>query len=193
MPHPHPDPHPLTPALIAAHERLYPRLASLLTQVERVASRLPRAPVPPETALLAREQVGKAARLLGREGRGIAVPQSTPSAPLEHAALAVALGQAVAGLEAFEGAHAMLSVRHRAICWLLPGGRLQPVARRLPATPPKDAPAWYEAEQKLSERDRKKVIDRLLERENARYMLGYRDGKAGRAPHPPFRAMGPVD
>jgi len=192
-PHPHPQPQSLTPTLIAAHERLYPRLSSLLKQVERVASRVPRAPVPPETAQFARELVGRAAKLLGREGRGIAVPHATPSAPLEHAALAVALGQAVAGLEAFEGAHAMLSLRHRAICWLLPGGKLQPVARRLPATPPKDAPAWGEAEYKLSEHDHKKLVARLLERENVRYMQGYRDGRAGRKPHPPFRQMGPVD
>ena len=136
----------LTPETILAHERLYPRLASLLKQVENVAKQRPAQPVGAESVKLARELCQEAGQLLGKQGRGIGVPRGA----LDHASLAVALGQAVAGLEAFEGEHAQLSARHQAICWTLPDGKRQPVARLLPRTPPKGATVWDEAEREFS-------------------------------------------
>lgn len=150
----------LTPETILAHERLYPRLASLLKQVERVAAQRPMQPVPTESVKLARELCQEAAQLLGRQGRGIGVPRGA----LDHASLAVALGQALAGLEAFEGAHAQLSARHQAICWMLPDGKRQPVARHLPLTPPKGANAWEEEEREFRKERYDALVRRLIHR-----------------------------
>lgn len=181
-------PHPastLTPEIIVAHERLYPRLASLLKQVENVARQRPMQPVPTESVKLARELCEEAAQLLGRAGRGIGVPRGTP----DHASLAVALGQAVAGLEAFEGEHAQLSARHQAICWTLPDGTRQPVARLLPRTPPKGANAWEEEEREFGAAQSSIVIRRLVDRENQVYLIGYRDGRAGKPPRQPLEEI----
>ena len=166
-------------------ERLYPRLAALLKQVERVASQRAATSVPEETAKLSRELCREAAKLLGRDGRGIVVPAASKAAPLDHAALAVALSQAVAGLEAFEGEHAMLSAKHQAICWLLPDGKRQPVARHLPATPPRSATGWREDEKHVDAQWRTRFIARLVERENKTYLIGYHDALAGKPPRTP--------
>lgn len=182
----------LTPEIIVAHERLYPRLASLLKQVERVAAQRPTQPVPTESVKLARELCQEAAQLLGKHGRGIAVPRGAPGA-LDHASLAVALGQAVAGLEAFEGEHAQLSARHQAICWTLPDGKRQPVARLLPLTPPKGATIWDEEEREFTKERHAAVVRRLIHRENQTYLVGYRDGRAGRPPRKPLEKMATVN
>ncbi len=99
---------PLTRERIALRERLYPRVAALRKQVER-AKGTEAAPV--ESVRLGRELCGEVARFLGRAGRGIGVPRE---AGIDNAALAIALGQALAGLEAFEGEHARLSAKHQA-------------------------------------------------------------------------------
>lgn len=178
----------LTPETILAHERLYPRLASLLKQVERVAAQRPTQPVPAESVKLARELCQEAAQLLGKQGRGIVVPRGAAGV-LDHASLAVALGQAVAGLEAFEGEHAQLSARHQAICWTLPDGKRQPVARLLPRTPPKGATVWDEAEREFGKAEHDIVIRRLIDRENAVYLIGYRDARAGKPPRKPLEEI----
>ena len=179
----------LTPEIIVAHERLYPRLASLLKQVERVAAQRPTQPVRAESVKLARELCQEAGLLLGKQGRGIGVPRGA----LDHAGLAVALGQAVAGLEAFEGEHAQLSARHQAICWTLPDGKRQPVARLLPLTPPKGATVWDEAEREFGKERHAAVVRRLIHRENQTYLVGYRDGRAGRPPRKPLEKMATVN
>lgn len=176
----------LTKALIATHERLFRRIASLLKQVERVAGRQPTMAVPEESAKLARELCRETVELLGKDGRGIGLPRTAKAGTLDHTALAVALGQALAGLEAFEGEHAMLSHKHQAICWLLPDGQRQPVARHLPATPPKHATAWAAEEHQFSEADRKRVMRRFIERENVIYLRGYHDCQQGKPPREPL-------
>lgn len=172
----------LTEPLIATHERLYPRLAALLKQVERVARQRAGAPVPEETAKLSRELCREAAKLLGREGRGIVVPQGSSSggkaAPLDHAGLAVALGQAVAGLEAFEAAHSGWSAQRKCTVWTLDGPP-RPVLRLLPpgseANPVKTRnPAAEEAK-----RDLMKLI---ISRYAAGYDDGYRQASEGKPP-----------
>lgn len=77
---------PLTRERIALHERLYPRVAALLKQVER-AKGTDAAPV--ESVRLGRELCGEVARFLGKAGRGIAVPRE---AGIDNAAPAIALG-----------------------------------------------------------------------------------------------------
>ncbi|WP_423065321.1 hypothetical protein [Devosia sp. CN2-171] len=168
----------LTEALIATHERLYPRLAALLKQVERVAGQRASTPVPEESARLARQLVGEAATLLGREGRGIAVPPANKTPPLDHAGLAVALGQAVAGLEAFEAAHSGWSAKSKCTVWTLDGPP-RPVLRLLgPGTEANPV----ETRNPEAERLREEVYRLILGRYSAGYDAGYRDGRAGKAP-----------
>lgn len=190
----------LTPALIAAHERLYPRLAALLKQVERVASQRAATPVPEETAKLARELCREAGKLLGREGRGIVVPKgpSTASSPLDHAGLAVVLGQAVAGLEAFETAHSGRDFSGNAV-WQLPGGETPPVARLRAAGPgwatsaPKPSTPWRDPFEITEAEMKSGVLKRILQRENAVYLEGYRDARDGKPPRKPLKVIGPVN
>ncbi len=161
-------------------------MAALLKQVERAKGN---EAAPVESVRLGRELCGEVARFLGKAGRVIGVPRE---AGIDNAALAIALGQALAGLEAFEGEHARLSARHKTICWVF-DGKQQPVARLLPRTPPKGAPAWHEEEAKFTKINADKVRNRLIERENYIYLDGYRDAQAGKPPRDPvpnFRSVG---
>ena len=191
MPKPTPSTPPLTAELIVAQEQLYPRVAALLKQVERAKGN---DAAPPESLRLGRELTREVAKLLGKAGRGIGVARHggrdnagrDNASSIDNAALAMGLGQALAGLEAFEAAHAQLSAAHQAICWVLPGGTRVPVARLLPRTPPKGAKAWGEAEARVAKAGLQKVRRRLIQRENFIYLVGYRDGVAGKPPRQPL-------
>lgn len=168
----------LTPEIIAAHERLYPRLAALLKQVERVAARRPGAEVTEETGRLARELCREAARLLGRDGRGIGLPKPVAGAPLDHGGLAIHLGQALAGLEQFEATHSGHSKQLGYAIWQVDGPPL-PVTRLLPkgaggrVTEPRA--------EKMSP-IRRELTRLILTRYSAGYDAGYRDATEGRPP-----------
>ncbi len=188
----------LTKTVIATHERLHPRLAALLKQVERVAGKRPGEPVPEETLKLSQTLIREAAKLLGREGRGISAPKGSSAAgkaALDHQNLAVALGQALAGLEAFEGTHTVLAGGVRS--WQLGDGTRQPVARLLAKTSARGAttaPAKpdFGFMGRTASEARQKLYSRMIERENLRYMQGYRDAKAGKDPIPPLDKVEPV-
>lgn len=163
----------LTPAIALAHERLYPRVTALLKQVERAAARHPQHPVPEATSAVARPLFAEARKILGREAMRIAGPGAA-----DLAGLAVRLGQLKAALEAFsagqQGARPRLS-----------GGAKSAGAGRFPAS-----------SQMATQRDngvepgfRNKLYKRICERENLRYMQGYRDGQAGRPPIPPITVL----
>ncbi|MDC9822805.1 hypothetical protein PRN20_03590 [Devosia sp. ZB163] len=188
----------LTPDLIAAHERLHPRLASLLKQVERTASRRPTMAVPEASLKLARELCREAARLLGREGRGIGAPKPAGGAPLDQGGLAIHLGQALAGLEQFEAAHSGRDFSGNAV-WQLPGGETVPITRLRMARPgfataaPKPSTQWRDPLEVTDAEMRSTVLKRILQRENAVYLEGYRDGRAGKPPRKPLTRIGPVN
>lgn len=186
----------LTPEIIATHERLYPRLAALLKQVERVAGKRPGDPAPEATAKLAGQLCVQAAKLLGRERQGIVLPVATRGASLDHAGLVVKLGQAVAGLEAFEAAHSAPIAG--VLSWQLGDGESRPVARLGAKASPaqRQAPPKPQAARAGSiespRQMRSKILKRLMERENLRYMQGYRDAKAGKPPIRPITEIEPV-
>ncbi len=146
----------LTKALIATHERLYPRVAVAAEAGGAggwAACR--RWPVPEESAKLAGELRAGRRSSCSSKRRARHRPAADEPGP-ERSTMPRSpwrSGQALAGLEAFEGEHAMLSHKHQAICWLLPDGQRQPVARHLPATPPKHATAWAAEEHQFSEAD----------------------------------------
>lgn len=166
----------LTPEIIAAHERLYPRLAALLKQVERVAARRPGAEVTEETGRLARELCREAAKLLGRDGRGIGLPKPVAGAPLDHGGLAIHLGQALAGLEQFEATHSGHSKQLGYAIWQVDGPPM-PVTRLLPrggkAIEPRDPKTNF---------FRREVTRLILARYSAGYDTGYKDASEGRPP-----------
>lgn len=168
----------LTKALIATHERLHPRVASLLKQVERVAGRRPGMGVPEESAKLARELCREAASLLGKDGRGIGLPRTARAGTLDHGALAVALGQALAGLEAFEGEHSGWSAKAKCTVWVIDGPPM-PVRRLLP---PGSAANPVETHDPEASEMRQKVYKLIMGRYAAGYDAGYRDAKAGKPP-----------
>jgi hypothetical protein len=170
----------LTAATALAHERLCPRVAALLGQVERLAVRHPAQPVPPATLSVAEGLFGEARRVLGREAGGVGRGAD------DLGSLAVGLGQLAARLAAFEAAHSGWSPEAGAVVWHV-GGTL-PVARLQPRRPVKGV----SPPQPLPRGARAKVLRRLVERENLRYMQGYRDGAAGRPPIPPLTQAGPI-
>lgn len=195
-------PTPLTSSLVAAHERLYPRVVALLKQVDRGRAG---APVSGETAKLARTLCQQAERVLGAEMQAIGIPGGTASRPRalpDQHGLAVTLGQVVAGLEAFEAEHS--ASIDGVTNWLMADGTSRPVARHKGKTRPAARP---QAEAAKSEQPKPvppssydvspevmkmTVIKRLLQRENERYMQGYRDAQAGKPPIRPITEVGPV-
>src|SRR6218665_3697111 len=167
-------PTPLTEAVIATHERLYPRVAALLKQVERVRGHVP---VPEETGRLAGELGREARKLLGREGRRIGQlgGKAKTGAPLDHQGLAVALGQVVAGLEAFEATHSGWSGPSKCTVWNIEGPP-RPVLRLLP---PGSTANPATAQDGQRDKNRAFIIKLMLSRYAAGYDDGYRDASAG--------------
>ena len=182
-----PKPIPLTAAIALAHERLYPRVTALLKQVERSAGRHPEQPVPSATLGVAKALFVEARKILGAEVVGIA-----RSATGDLSALALGLSQVVAMLEAFEAANSSFSSELRAVTWDVPGGRL-PVSRLKPAGLVKGFPPVNPQKRDNADKFRAKVMRRIDEIASARYMTGYRDGKAGRPPLPPFKRGEAID
>ena len=175
----------LTPETILAHERLYPRLASLLKQVERVAGQRAAQPAPAESLKLAQQLCRETARLLGREGRGIGVPRgaakgatSGEAGGLDHAGLAVALGQALAGLEAFEAEHSGHSKKLDCAVWQIDGPPM-PVTRLLPKGHGGKAIKTKDPEAALH---RRMVYKLIVGRFKAGYDEGYKAASEGQPP-----------
>lgn len=175
-----PQPTTLTAAIAVAHERLYPRVTALLKQVERSASRHPEHPVPAATRNIANALFAEARKILGREAGRIA---GTATADLS--ALALGLGQVVAMLEAFEAANSSFSYDLRAVAWDVRNAKM-PVSRLKPAGLVKGFAPVNPQKQADGDKLRTKIARRIDEIASARYMSGYRDGKAGRPPQPPF-------
>lgn len=164
---------PLTVTTALAHERLYPRVTALLKQVERSASRHPAHPVPAATRDLARTLFAEARKILGREAM-----RTAGSASADLSALAVALGQLVAMLEAFEAANSGFSAKARCTLWRVEGPPL-PVTRLLP---PGVEVAAVTAESAAASKARQQLGRLIMARHSAGYDAGYRDALEGRPP-----------
>ncbi|MDB5538555.1 MAG: hypothetical protein JWQ89_282 [Devosia sp.] len=169
---------PLTRETILAHERLHPRIAALLKQVERVAARRPAQPVPEESLKLSRTLCREAAKLLGREGRGIGVPAGPAGPGLDHGGLAVALGQAIAALEAFEAEHSGQSKKLGHAIWQIDGPPM-PVTRLLPKGHGGKEVKTRDPE---AERNRREVYRLIMGRFKAGYDEGYQAAMDGKPP-----------
>jgi len=169
-------PTPLTATTVQAHERLSHRVATLLTQVEKVAGRRPQDPEPKAMLAVAQELFREARKILGREEARIAGAEAG-----DLAGLAVRLGQLKASLEAFSAAQ-------QAARPSLPGGAKPAGAGRFPAS----SQMATQRNNGVEPGFRNKLYKRICERENLRYMQGYRDGQAGRPPIPPITVLGAI-
>jgi len=172
----------LTTAIALAHERLYPRVAALLTQVERSAARHPEQPVPAATLAVAKTLFAEARKIIGREAMLVA---GTATGSLSG--LSIGLGQLKAGLEAFEAANSRFDAKLGRVAWSVAGDPL-PVRRHKPAVSARPGPP-QRRETPVDPGFRSKLIRRLSERENLRYLQGFRDGKAGRPPIPQIKDL----
>ena len=115
----------VTHALAARHEALWIKLTALHAQVTGVAGRRPLAPVSGHTASVA--------EALLREAKPfIMAGECLPMAAPDHGGLATQLGQALAGLEAWEAANIAWRGDLNAFVWTVGGEPPLPVQRLRP-------------------------------------------------------------
>lgn len=167
------NPTTLTPATAQAHERLHHRVATLLAQVEKLAGRRPQERVPDAMLGVAHELFREARKILGREGVRVAGAGAD-----DLAGLAVRLGQLKASLDA-------LSAAQQGARPGLSGGAKPAGAGRFPAS----SQMGTQRDNGVEPGFRNKLYKRICQRENLRYMQGYRDGQAGRPPIPPITVL----
>jgi len=147
-----------------AHETLMAQSTRLLAQAEAIAVRRPEEAVSPTIAALAGDLLFELRRLLNARG--------LPAVAPDYAGLAAQLGQAVAGLEAFEARHTVWDAALGAFAWQITPTLRQPVARLRPhlATPTQDAAR--------RQGDSHRRLVRLLQvRERERFEQGFAAGR----------------
>ena len=115
----------VTPALAARHEALWLRLTALHAQIAAVAARRPQAAVSAQTIGVAEALLRDAQVFLGERP---ALPMAAP----DHGGLLTQLGQALAGLEAWEAANAEWRGALNAFVWKVVGEKPLPVQRLRP-------------------------------------------------------------
>jgi hypothetical protein len=154
------------------HEALVLRLEALLREERPLAARHPEGPVGPALRVAAEALLHDAAQFHPRRGRR----EKFPPAAGRLGPLAVELGQARAGLEAFELVHSYWSARHKAFVWrTLP--EPAPIGRLRPAVAAADPEATRE-----NRHIRDEVLRRLKVRIAESYEQGYRDARNGLPP-----------
>lgn len=146
----------VTHALAARHEALFLRLTALHAQIAAVAARRPQAPVSAQTTSVAEALLRDAQVFLGQSA---ALPMAAP----DHGGLLTQLGQALAGLEAWEAANAEWRGALNAFVWKVAGDPPLPVQRLRPklsaATAPHADPQYAAYKAKMAD-----LRDRLAQR-----------------------------
>jgi len=157
----------LTPRTAARHEALYPRLATLLRQIEAIALRKPGAPVPSATQTIAE------ALLFDAQAFGVARKTLVATAA-DMAGLAAQLGQALAALDAFEAAHSGWDAEFKCFVWQMANGDSLPIARRRlqPVKTPRPA-----EKRQASKTMRHKIAYMIDAKFSEGYQVGYDDAK----------------
>lgn len=123
----------VTHALAARHEALWLRLTALHAQIAAVAARRPQAPVSAQTISVAEALLRDAQVFLGL---GDVLPMAAP----DHGGLLTQLGQALAGLDAWEAANAEWRGAVNAFVWKVAGDTPLPVQRLRPKLSAATAP-----------------------------------------------------
>ncbi len=181
--------------LALTHEALYPRLESLCRQVEAIASRKPDSDVPPETRTAAEALLFDALRFRRPSTKALApnpssracrgtnhTPRVLPPAPETYAALATALGQALASLDAFETKHSAWSASHNGFVWQLPRNELRPVERLRPKS---TRPAAAAGDDRRAAKRRADLLRRIEAKYDDAFEAGLKAATEGLAEAPP--------
>jgi hypothetical protein len=151
------------------HEALVLKLEALLDELRPLAARHPEGAVGPALRATAEALLYEAARFRPRRRREV-----FPAAAPTLGALAVELGQARAGLEAFELTHSAWSPKHKAFLWHVAGTPL-PVARLRARADIADR-AQGRAESRL----RRDLVRQVRVKIEDAYEQGYDDARQGR-------------
>ena len=173
----------LTRARAAAHETLFTKLDALTRQAEAIAARRPAAAVPAETRAAAEALLYDAQLVLKLShpkrrrlwGRGL------PAAAGTFAGLATQLGQALAGLDAFEAAHSRWNTDLKCFAWQLDGEPL-PVRRLRPELL---LAAGSERESREADMMRRKIVARFEERYDEGFEAGLKAARETPRSAPP--------
>lgn len=154
----------VTAQTAAQHEALYLRLVALARQVEAVAKKRPEGAVSQTMRTLAEALFFDAQRFIGRR-------RALPFVAPDLAGLASQLGQALAGLEAFEAQHSFWDNAAKCFVWALPEETVLPVRRLKPK-------ALTRPEQETAElkRIREKLPKMIKAKWAESYERGLRDG-----------------
>lgn len=168
----------VTHALAERHEALWLSLAALQKDVAALAAKKPHSLVSEPVRIVAEGLLSDCAPFVRHK------KEKLPMAAPDLAGLAVQLGQALAGLDAFESRHTRWDARWNCRVWSVAGDPL-PVRRLRPAVAPPPPPATFKGE---SMRDKlAKLIDR---RHQQAYENGFRAGRAARLGAPEATALG---
>lgn len=163
-----PDLPTITPALAERHEALWLELAALHKDTLALGAKKPAAPVADAVRIRAQPLLSECAPFIRQR------KERLPQAAETLAGLAVQLGQALAGLDAFESQRTEWDMRWKCRVWRVKGDPI-PVRRLKPdVVPPKPltAPDGTPMREKLA-----KMIDN---RWNAAFEQGFRAGRAAR-------------
>ena len=123
----------VTHALAARHEALWLRLTALHAQIAAVAARRPQAAVSRRTISVAEALLRDAQVFLGQS-------EALPMAAPDHGGLLTQLGQALAGLDAWEASNAEWRGALNAFVWKVEGDTPLPVQRLRPRLSVETAP-----------------------------------------------------
>ncbi|UXN71230.1 hypothetical protein N8A98_08650 [Devosia neptuniae] len=138
----------VTHALAARHEALWLRLTALHAQIATVAARRPQAPVSGQTISVAEVLLRDAQVFLAQ---GDSLPMAAP----DHGGLLTQLGQALAGLDAWEAVNAEWRGELNAFVWKVVGDPVLPVQRLRPklvaAAAPHADPAYAAYKAKMAD------------------------------------------
>ncbi len=160
------EPFRITVTAAEQHEALHTRLADLAARTQAIATRRPEEEVPPAIGAQAESLMIEARPYLPRGDRR----RGVPAAPLHYGALAVALGQVLAALDAFELRHSSWEPALKCFVWHVAGPKL-PIRRLRPEIVSPYVNAVQRAESE-------KMHARIMRRFDERYEDGLRAGRA---------------
>lgn len=156
----------VTKALAERHEALFVHLEALLKSVALVAAKRPQAEIGEALRIEAEALLFDCVPFLARPSR-----KKFPVAAPDHAGLLVQLGQAMAGLVAYEQRWAGWDQQKACFCWMTAKASL-PVRRLRPQL----AMSGHPAEDPESERIRAALARRIKNHAQGEYERGYGKG-----------------
>lgn len=166
-----PHQNPTTHALAERHEALWLSLTALHADIKSLAAKKPDAAVSEPVRIVAESLLGEAVPFLPKAQKA-----RLPVAAADLAGLAVQLGQALAGLDAWESRHSFWHAGKACRCWRVGEGEL-PVLRLRPQLPP--PPTTHDGTDL-----RAALARRIDQRRSGDFERGFQAGRAARQGQP---------